>query len=210
MAEVAVKNLKNEVVETLELDDAVFDYSASETLVWEAVNAFRAARRKGTHSTKTRGEVRGSGRKVWKQKGTGRARVGSIRTPVWRKGGTVFGPQPRSYEQAFPKKKRRGAVKLALSDKLRENSLVVLDEISLDSHRTKDVLAALKGLDLDSSRKVLIVDERENRNLYLGVRNMPEIKMVATLGVNIYDLLNHPHLVISKRSILALQEVLKR
>ena len=101
-------------------------------------------------------------------------------------------------------------MKLALSDKLRENRLVVLDEISLDSHRTKDVLAALKGLDLDSSRKVLIVDERENRNLYLGVRNMPEIKMVATLGVNIYDLLNHPHLVISKRSILALQEVLKR
>ena len=208
MAQVAVRNLQNEVVEQLELDSAVFEYSASETLVWEAVNAFRAAQRKGTHSTKTRGEVRGSGRKPWRQKGTGRARVGSVRSPVWRKGGTVFGPQPRNYTQAFPKKKRRGAVKLVLSDKLKRDRLVVIDDFALSSHRTKDFLSVLQALDL--SRKVLVVDGRENRNLYLGSRNLPQVKMVPTLGVNVYDLLNHQHLLISKSSLLELQEVLKR
>lgn len=208
MAEVAVRNLQNKVVEQLELDDSVFNYEASETLVWEAVNAFRAAQRKGTHSTKTRGRVRGSGRKVWRQKGTGRARVGSIRTPLWRKGGTVFGPQPRDYSQAFPKKKKRGAVKLVLTDKLKNDRLVVLDEIKLESHRTREVLSALKTLELDT--KVLFVDDRENRDLYLGSRNLPTVKMVQTRGVNVYDLLVHNFIVISKSSLLELQEALKR
>ncbi|HSR68869.1 MAG TPA: 50S ribosomal protein L4 [Acidobacteriota bacterium] len=206
MAQVEVKNLKNKVVEKLDLDPAVFQYQASDTLVWEAVQAYMAAQRKGTHSTKTRGRVRGSGRKLWRQKGTGRARVGSIRTPLWRSGGTVHGPTPRSYAQAFPKKKRRGAVKRVLSDKLESGRLVVIDDLALDSPRTKDFLQALKALDLGN--KVLVVDERDNRNLYLGSRNLPQVKMVTTLGVNVYDLLDHETLLISKRSLLALQDLL--
>jgi large subunit ribosomal protein L4 len=208
MAEVDVKNLKNELVDKLTLADAVFNYEASETLVWEAVNAYLAAQRKGTHATKTRDEVRGSGKKLWRQKGTGRARVGSIRSPLWRKGGTVFGPSPRDYAQDFPKKKRRGAIRLVLTDKLKNDKLVVVDGFELDSHKTKDFLGVLSALELNS--KVLIVDDRENRNLFLSARNLPKVKMVPTGGVNVYDLLNHEHLLISKRSILQLQEVLQR
>ena len=121
MAEVEVKNYKNEVVEKLQLSDRVFDYVASETLVWEAINAFRAAQRKGTHATKNRSAVRGGGAKPWKQKGTGRARAGTIRSPLWRGGGTVFGPSPRDYSYAFPKKKRRGAIRVVLTDKSKVN-----------------------------------------------------------------------------------------
>lgn len=208
MAEVAVKNLQNDLVEKMELDDAVFAYAASETLVWEAVNAYRAAQRKGTHKTKARSEVRGSGRKLWRQKGTGRARVGSIRTPLWRGGGTVHGPQPRDYTQAFPKKKRRGAVKMALTDKLNNERLTVIDDLTMPSHRTKDCLKALAALGIEKG--VLIVDDRENRDLYLSARNLPRVKMVSTLGVNIFDLLKHEHLLISKRSVIELQEVLTR
>ncbi len=208
MAEVEVRNLKNKVVDQLELADEVFNYTASETLVWEAVRAYRAGQRKGTHATKGRSQVRGGGRKPWRQKGTGRARAGSIRSPLWRGGGTTFGPTPRNYAQAFPKKKRRGALKVVLSDKLKNQKLTVVDEFVLESHRTKEFLEVLKTLDLDN--KVLVVDDRENRNLYLSSRNVPQVKCVATLGLNVYDLLNCRHLLISKRAILSLQEVLQR
>lgn len=208
MAEVEVKNLENKVVDTLKLAEEVFNYTASETLVWEAVKAYRAAQRKGTHATKTRAEVRGGGRKPWRQKGTGRARVGSIRSPLWKKGGITFGPQPRDYEQAFPKKKRRGALKMVLSDKLKNQKLTVIDEFDLESHRTKDFLRVLENFKLE--KKVLVVDDRENRNLYLSSRNLSGVTSVPTLGLNVYDLLNCQHLLISKRAILKLQEVLQR
>ena len=208
MAEVRVRNLQNDVVETLALEDEVFNYSASETLVWEAVKAYLAGRRKGTHATKTRAAVRGAGKKLWRQKGTGRARIGSIRSPLWRKGGTVHGPQPRDYSEDFPKQKRRGAIKLVLSDKLRHDKLVVVDDLGLESHRTKDVLEVLKTLELTG--KVLVIDSRENRNLYLGSRNLPQVKMVPSPGVNIYDLLHHDQVLMSKRAILQVQEVLQR
>lgn len=208
MAEVEVKNLKNKVVEKLELADEVFNYTARETLVWEAVRAYRAAQRKGTHATKTRAAVRGGGRKPWKQKGTGRARAGSIRSPLWKKGGVTFGPQPRDYEQSFPKKKRRGALKMVLSDKLRNQKLTVIDDFSLESHRTKEFLAVLEKFKLEE--KILVVDDRENRNLYLSARNLPGVKSVPTVGLNVYDLLNCRHLLISKRAILALQEALRK
>ena len=208
MAEADVKNLKNEVVDKLTLDDAVFDYTASETLVWEAVRAYLAGQRKGTHATKNRALVSGAGRKLWRQKGTGRARVGSLRSPLWRKGGTVFGPQPRDYAQALPKKKRRGAMKMVLSDKLRNQKITVIDEFVMDTPRTKDFLAVLKTLDLDS--KVLVVDEKENRNLYLSSRNLPSVKTVTSSGLNVYDLLNHEHLLISKQALLSIQEVLQK
>jgi len=208
MAEVEVRNLKNKVVDQLELADEVFNYTASETLVWEAVRAYRAAQRKGTHATKGRSQVRGGGRKPWRQKGTGRARAGSIRSPIWRAGGTTFGPTPRNYTQAFPKKKRRGALKVVLSDKLKNQKLIVVDEFTLESHRTKEFLEVLKTLDL--GHKVLVVDDRENRNLYLSSRNVPHVKCVATLSLNVYDLLNCRNLLISKRAILSLQEVLQK
>jgi large subunit ribosomal protein L4 len=208
MAEVDVKNLKNQLIDRLTLADEVFNYEASETLVWEAVNAYLASQRKGTHATRNRAAVSGSGRKLWRQKGTGRARVGSIRSPLWRKGGTVFGPSPRDYSMDFPKKKRRGAIRMVLTDKLKNARLVVVDGLELDSHRTKDFLGVLSTLELNS--KVLVVDDRENRNLFLSTRNLPTVKMVPTGGVNVYDLLNHDHLLISKRSILELQEVLQR
>lgn len=208
MAEVEVKNLKNKVVEKLELADEVFNYTARETLVWEAVRAYQAAQRKGTHATKTRAAVRGGGRKPWKQKGTGRARAGSIRSPLWKKGGVTFGPQPRDYEQSFPKKKRRGALKMVLSDKLRNQKLTVIDDFSLESHRTKEFLAVLEKFKLEE--KILVVDDRENRNLYLSARNLPGVKSVPTVGLNVYDLLNCRHLLISKRAILELQEALRK
>ncbi|MGH9341129.1 MAG: 50S ribosomal protein L4 [Acidobacteriota bacterium] len=206
--EIEVKNLDNKVVEKLELADDVFNYSASETLVWEAVKAFQAAQRKGTHATKTRAQVSGSGKKLWRQKGTGRARIGSIRSPIWRKGGTVHGPQNRDYSEAFPKKKRRGAIKVVLSDKLRNQKLLIIDDFELKGHKTKDFLNVLKTLEV--GRKILLVDDRENRNLFLSSRNLPQVKMVPTLGVNIFDLLNCEHLLISKRAVLQLQEVLQR
>ena len=208
MPEVDVKNLENEVVETLPLESSVFDYSASQTLLWEAVQAFRAGRRKGTHATRNRAAVRAGGRKPWRQKGTGRARVGTVSSPLWRKGGITFGPHPRDYSQSFPKKKRRGAIKLALTDKLRNERLVVLEDLSLASHRTKDFLQVLERLQLDT--KLLVVDDRENRNLYLGSRNLPRVTMVPTRRLNIYDLLNHEYLVISKKAILELQEGLQK
>lgn len=208
MAEVQVRNLQNEVVGTLELSDAVFNYHASPTLVWEAVTAFLAGRRKGTHSTKTRGEVSGSGRKLWRQKGTGRARIGSIRSPLWRKGGTVHGPKPRDYAWALPKKKRRLAVCAVLTDRLENERLWVFEDLHLASHKTKDFVSWLQGLGVEG--KVLLVDEKENRNLYLGSRNVPGVKLTPTEGVNVYDLVNHDLLIMSREAILKLQEVLQR
>jgi large subunit ribosomal protein L4 len=208
MAEVEVKNLKNKVVEKLDLADEVFAYQAKPSLVWEAVRAFQAAKRKGTHATKGRSAVRGGGQKPWRQKGTGRARVGTVRSPLWAGGGTVHGPSPRDYSQALPKKKRRGAVKLVLTDKLKNDQLYVVDDLSVDSHKTKDVLDLLQGLNLEG--KVLVVDSKENRNLYLGSRNLQAVKMVPAGGVNIYDLLKHESLLISKSALMELQEVLQR
>ena len=208
MAKVEVKNLKNEVVDKIDLSDLVFAYAASESLVWEAVNAYLAGQRKGTHSTKRRSEVRGGGRKLWRQKGTGRARTGSSRSPLWRGGGVTFGPQPRDYSQPFPKKKRRGAVKMVLSDKLKDERLLVIEDFELASHRTQECVGLMKTFGLE--KKILVVDARENRNLFLSTRNLPGIKMVQPIGLNIYDLLNCGHLMISKGSLLELQEVLLR
>jgi large subunit ribosomal protein L4 len=208
MAKVEVKNLKNEVVDKIDLSDLVFAYAASESLVWEAVNAYLAGQRKGTHSTKRRSEVRGGGRKLWRQKGTGRARTGSSRSPLWRGGGVTFGPQPRDYSQPFPKKKRRGAVKMVLSDKLKDERLLVIEDFELASHRTQEFVGLMKTFGLE--KKILVVDARENRNLFLSTRNLPGIKMVQPIGLNIYDLLNCGHLMISKGSLLELQEVLLR
>jgi len=208
MAEIEVRDLTNKVVGKLELADEVFNYQASETLVWEAVKAYRAAQRKGTHSAKGRSEVRGGGRKPWRQKGTGRARAGTLRSPLWAGGGTVHPPKPRNYTEAFPKKKRRGAMKLILTDKLKNERLFVFENLDLDSHRTRDFMNFLDLLKID--KKVLLVDSRENRNLYLGSRNVPNAKMVPSSGVNVMDLLSHELLMMSRKALEELQEVLKK
>ncbi len=208
MAEIEVKNLAREVVGKLELSDEVFKAPLNVPLIWEAVKHYEDSLRAGTAATKTRGMVSGSGKKLWRQKGTGRARIGSVRSPLWRHGGTVHGPQPRSYVYAFPRKKVRGALKSALSARYGENCLEVVDGFQLESHKTKDLQNVLKGF--GAGRKILIVDAGENRNLKLSTRNLTRVKLVPGTGVNIHDVVNHELLIFSKEAILQVQEVLSR
>jgi len=208
MATVEIKNLNNEVVGTLDLADEVFNGPINEGLMHQAVKQYLASQRSGTHKTKTRAEVSGSGRKPWRQKGTGRARVGEIRNPLWRKGGTVFGPQPRDYEYHLPRKMFRAALKSALALKLKENQLNVINAFELESHKTKALAQALARLGFD--RKVLVIDHLENTNLWLAARNLSRVQLLANLQVTPYHLLNAKHVVFSKAAIQALQEVLSK
>ena len=208
MATVDVKNLKNEVVGSLDLADAVFGGPINDDLMHQAVKQYLAANRAGTHKTKTRAEVSGSGRKPWRQKGTGRARVGEIRNPLWRKGGTVFGPQPRDYAYHLPRKMFRAALKSALAFKLKEKQLSIVDAFTLDDHRTKPLAKAIAGI--GGNRKVLIIDNAENRNLQLASRNLDEVQLIPNLQITPYHVLNANHVVFSKAAIQALQEVLAK
>jgi large subunit ribosomal protein L4 len=173
-----------------------------------AVKQYLASLRSGTHSTKTRAEVSGSGKKPWRQKGTGRARVGEIRNPLWRKGGTVMGPKPRNYEAPLPKKMFRAALRSALAKKFKENQLNVVDAFSLESHKTKAFSQSLAKLGLD--RKVLLVDHQENPNLWLAARNLSDVQLLPNLQVTPYHVLNAKHVVFTKAAIEALQEVLTK
>lgn len=208
MTNIKVYSLANKEVGEIELLDSVFEASVNRHLMWEAVNHYLAKGRAGTASTKTRGQVAGSGRKLWKQKGTGRARVGDIRTPKWRGGGTVHGPKPRSFDYAFPKKKRRGALRSALSARLAEGAIKVVENFELESHKTKAFIDVMKRLGQD--KRILVVDSGENRNLALASGNLPNVKHVAPLALNIHDLLKYDSLVISKEAVLQIQEVLKK
>lgn len=206
MAVVKVKNLENQEVGELELNDLVFAAPLNKALIYEAVKCYLANQRQGTVSTKTRGEVSGAGRKLWKQKGTGRARVASIRTPLWKGGGNVHGPKPRDWSYSIPKKMRRGALRSVLSERLREGGLLIVENLSLADCRTKSVVKILGSLGLD--KKALLVDIADNRNLTLSARNLPNVKRVSSSSVNVYDLLNHEQLVFSKDAIVQLQEIL--
>jgi len=208
MPKIEVKNLENKVVETLELSDDVFGAPVNEGLMHDAVRQYLASLRSGTHSTKSRGEVRGSNRKPWRQKGTGRARVGTVRTPLWRKGGTVFGPKPRDYSYHLPRKKFRAALKSALSLKVRDAELAVVDSLELDNHRTKPFAESLGKLGF--GRKVLLIDPSENPNLNLASRNLAEVSLIPSLQVTPYHLLNARHVVLTKAAIQGLEEVLGR
>ncbi len=208
MAEIEVKNLANEVVGKLELSDEVFKAEFNQPLIWEAVKHYNDSLRAGTASTKVRGDVRGSGKKLWRQKGTGRARVGSIRSPLWRHGGTVHGPQPRDYSYRFPRKKLRGAMCSALSARLTDNSITVVESFPLESRKTKDFQKILKGFGFTG--KVLVVDSGANANLSLSSRNLPKVKLVPGMGVTIFDVVNSNTLLFTKDSILQMQEVLSR
>jgi large subunit ribosomal protein L4 len=199
MPTVKVRNLKNEEVGDLELSDAVFGAELNEALIHSAVKAYLATARQGTVGTKTRGDVSGSGRKLWKQKGTGRARIASIRSPLWKGGGNVHGPQARDWSQQMPKKMRRGALRSALSERLREGNLIVIDEFSLGQPKTKEFVGALASLGVEG--KALVVDSVENGNLLLAARNVKGAKIVGSAGVNIYDVLYHEKLVISRTAV---------
>jgi large subunit ribosomal protein L4 len=205
---IPVKNLKNEEVKQLELPEAVFSYPYKEHLIHLAVQAVLADQRRGTHKAKTRDEVQGSGRKLWRQKGTGRARMGSIRSPLWRKGGTVHGPQPRSYSKGMSVREKRNALKSALSRKLADEGLVVLDSLELQSHKTRDLIQALGGLGIE--QKALVVDHHDNHNLLLAARNNPLLKTVDALAVNVYDVVDRPLIVVSESALEKLVEVLSK
>jgi large subunit ribosomal protein L4 len=206
MLKIKVKNIRSDEVSELELPEEIFDYPLKEHLIYEAVKNYRANQRQGTASTKTRGKVSGSGKKLWRQKGTGRARIGSIRSPLWRTGGVVFGPQPRDYSYKMPRKARRNALKSVLSDKMRHDRIWVVDEFSLDSNKTKDTLAKLKNFDFD---KLLIVDKKENSKLMLSTRNVPYIKTIDFSEINVYDSLKYNYIMFSVDAVKQLVEVLK-
>jgi len=208
MAAVKVRSLENRELRELSLPEEVFGIEPNPPLVYEAVRAYMAAARRGTHDTKTRSEVQGSGRKLWKQKKTGKARIGSVRSPLWRHGGTVHGPTPRSYAYTFPRRKRAGALKVALSQKLREGRLLVVDQLELESHKTKALVARIEGLGVKGS--ALLLDEPLPRNLGLATRNLPECKAAQASGVNIVDLLQHEWLVVTEAAARKLGEVLHR
>jgi large subunit ribosomal protein L4 len=206
MPSVKVRNLKNEEVSDLELSDAVFGAEYNEGLVHAAVKSFLANARQGTVGTKTRGDVSGSGKKLWKQKGTGRARIASIRSPLWKGGGNVHGPQARDWSTSLPKKMRRGALRAALSERLREGNLVVVDELVFSNPKTKDFVGALKTLGFGG--RTLVVDTTDNDNLFLSARNVKGAKIVGTNGLNIYDVLYHEKLVLSRAAVEQITRVL--
>ena len=206
MPKVAVYNSANQQVGDIELNDSVFGVEMNAGLVHQAVVMQLASRRLGTHATKTRGLVRGGGRKPWRQKGTGRARSGSTRSPLWVGGGTVFGPQPRSYAFRMPKKQRRLAIKCALSDKVASGDFIVLDDLQFDAPKTKSVVKMLGDFGVDVKSLIITLDE--NENVELSSRNIPGVKAINTMGLNVYDILNHTKLFITKAAIEKIEEVL--
>jgi len=207
MPTVKVRNLKNEEIGDLELSEAVFGAPFNEPLIHAAVRNYMANGRQGTVATKTRGDVSGAGRKLWKQKGTGRARIASLRSPLWKGGGNVHGPQPRDWSYNLPRKMKRGALRSALSERVREGRLVVIESWSLDQPKTKEFVASLGQLGL-SGKKTLIVDSLENEKLIRSARNVQRAKVVNSHGLNIYDLLYHESLVLSRAAAGELEALL--
>jgi large subunit ribosomal protein L4 len=207
MANIDVLNLSGKKVGTLELADEVFG-GINEDLLWEAVKHYRAAQRAGTHATKNRKLVSGSGKKLWRQKGTGRARVGSIRSPLWRHGGTVHGPQPRSYDYQFPRKKLMGALRSALAAKFADGKLMVVEDFELEQPKTKAFRATLDTL--GAGKTALLVDGvKENRNLELSARNIAGIELVPGNQVHPYHLLRYESAIFSRPALERLQDSLK-
>ena len=208
MPTVDVVDLNNQKVGELQLADEVFGAEVNEALLYEAVRHFQAGRRAGTHKTKVRSEVAGSGKKLWKQKGTGRARVGSVRSPLWRHGGTVHGPVPRDYSYRLPRKMLLGALRSALSAKVRDGELKVVQAFAFADHKTRNAMNTLASL--VSGRTVLVVDNGENRNLTLGIRNLKGVTLMPTREVNPYHLLGHQNVLLSEAAALKLSEALAK
>lgn len=199
MATVPVWNWKKERVGEVDLPSGVFDYPYRRHLVWQVVKAYLAGLRAGTHKTKTRSEVSGSGKKPFKQKGTGRARQGGGRPPIHRHGGTVHGPTPRSYAEKISVGEKKNALKAALSQRVREERLVVVESMDPGSRKTRDLKSAIGGLGIEG--KALLVDSRENENLHFASRNVRELKLVDALAVNVYDVMSHGTVVVSQDAL---------
>jgi large subunit ribosomal protein L4 len=208
MPTVDVIDLNNQKVGELELADEVFAAEVNEALLYEAVRQYRAGQRAGTHKTKVRSEVAGSGKKLWKQKGTGRARMGSVRSPLWRHGGTVHGPVPRDYSYKLPRKMLVGALRSALSAKVRDGELKVVQAFSLPDHKTKNAMNALSNV--ATGRTLLLVDNSDDRNLTLGVRNLKGVTLMPTREVNPYHLLEHQEVLLSEAAARKFSEALAK
>src|SRR5215467_4838419 len=207
MSKIDVLDLKGKKVGTLELADEVFG-GINEDLLWEAVKHYRSSLRAGTHATKNRKLVSGSGKKLWRQKGTGRARVGSIRSPLWRHGGTVHGPQPRSYDYQFPRKKLLGALRSALAAKFADGKLIVVEDFELEEISTKDFREALNALGVEKTG-LLVENAQANRNLELSARNLKGVELMAGNQVHPYHLLRHDLAIFSQAALEKLQNSLK-
>ena len=204
MATVSVYNTDGKEVETIELSDKIFGVEINENIVHKAVVAHLAAKRQGTQSALTRSEVRGGGRKPWRQKGTGHARQGSIRAPQWTGGGVVFAPKPRDYSQKINKKEARLALFSALTSKVQDEKLIVVDELALDAPKTKTFAGILGNL---KANKALVVTEDANQNVVLSARNIPDVKTESRVAINVFDILKYDSLVITKDAVKALEEV---
>ena len=204
MANVAVINMNGENVGSIELNDAIFGIEANEHVMHLAVVQYLANQRQGTQSAKTRAEVRGGGRKPWRQKGTGRARQGSTRSPQWTGGGVVFAPKPRSYSFKLNRKVKRLALQSALSTKVAENKIIVLDELTLNEIKTKEMVKVLNNIKCE---KALIVMEGSNTNVMLSARNIPNVKTASVNTINVYDLLKYNTLVVTKDAVAKIEEV---
>jgi large subunit ribosomal protein L4 len=208
MPTVEVKNLKNETVGELSLSDDVFGAALNDALIYDAIKNYLVNQRQGTVKTKTRGNTSGSGKKLWRQKGTGRARIASLRSPLWKGGGNVHGPQPRDWTTKMPTKMKRGALKSALSERLREGNLVVVEGFNFDSHKTKTFTGVAEAFGW--SGKTLIVETTPEKNLILSSRNVPGVTVASNANVNVYDVLYHEKIVFTKDAINALQEKLSK
>lgn len=204
MAKVDVLNIKGEKVEEINLNDDVFAIEPNEAVVHQVVVAQLANKRQGTQSTKTRSEVRGGGRKPWRQKGTGRARAGSIRSPLWKGGGVIFAPKPRDYSQKVNKKMRRLAMKSVLSSKVLDNELIVLDSLNFDAPKTKEMIEVLKNV---NANKALLVLANSDENVYKSARNIPDVATVTVDSLNVYDMLKYYQLIVTKEAAQKIEEV---
>ena len=205
MPTAAVYNMTNEKVGEIELSDGIFNVEMNAGLVHQAVVMQLASQRLGTHSTKTRAEVRGGGRKPWRQKGTGRARVGSRRSPLWRGGGIIFGPKPRDYSFSMPRKQRRLALKCVLSDKVKSGDLIVLDNLNFEAPKTKQFVKLLD--DFKVEKKALFITLEMIENVTRSANNIQGVKTIAALNLNVYDILNHDKLFITKDAVAKIEEV---
>lgn len=206
MPKVTLFDQKGKNVGEIELNESIFGIEPNQHVLFEAIVMQRASLRQGTHKVKNRSEVAGGGRKPWRQKGTGRARQGSIRSPQWRGGGTVFGPQPRSYSYKLPKKVRRLALKSALATKVQEENILVLDNLAFEAPKTKEFVSFLKDLSVDT--KALIVTDAVNDNVVLSARNIPGVTVLDAAGLNVLDLVGHNKLIMTKAAVEKVEEVL--
>jgi len=206
MPEIEIKDRDNKIIEKINLREDVFGVQVKQGILHQVVVNFLANQRQGTHSTKTKGLIRGGGRKPYKQKGTGRARAGSTRSPLWRGGGTVFGPQPRDYSYKVPKKVKRRALMAALHEKLASKEIVVIDSILMEKPRTKEMLSILKNLGLDK-KSVLIVLPEYNDSVALSVRNIPGVRITRAMDLNTYDVIASNMLLMTREALTRFEEI---